>query len=245
MEDFFVSVLEANRELERYISAGLSDSDLGKGSVGAGGDISRGIDIVAEKVFVTYLSSYGRIVSEESGTIGDGDTTIVIDPIDGSSNIISGLPYYGTSVAMMEPDGVTSMAVVCNLANGDIFFKKAGDTPTRGTLRDAWMGRYPIVYGSDIGIFERAYMHADIVRELDMAGMKFRAPGAVALSLVYARNLRYFIYMGSQRIYDFAAGLLFCEDMEVIVKDDYVIVAVDKTTLDILDSILIRQRSLS
>jgi len=58
--------------------------------------------------------------------------------------------------------------------------------------------------------------------------LKFRAPGAIALSLAYARSVNYVLYVGAFRIYDFAAGLALCEGLEVIVEEDYVIVSKEK-----------------
>ena len=73
---------------------------------------------------------------------------------------------------------------------------------------------------------------------LDREGLKFRAPGAVALSLAYARSARYFLFVGAFRVYDFAAGLALCRGMEMIVEEEYVIVARDRETLERIERIL-------
>ncbi len=234
MHPFLYACLEANRAIARSIHGGLSNAQRHKSLKGAGGDISSGIDLEAEAIFVEHLGSFGQIHSEESGVIGKGTHTILLDPIDGSSNILSDFPYYGTSAALIDPDGETVAACVCNLAAGEIFFKTPGTVAQHGNLFLNDFVSYLPPGTPEIGIFERAYAHPDVVSALSRHGEKFRTPGAVALSLVYAASARFFLYVGEYRMYDFAAGLLFCEEMEVEAKEDYVIVTYDKNTLELL-----------
>jgi myo-inositol-1(or 4)-monophosphatase len=239
---FLHAAIEANRAIAHALSDGLKPEHRIEGSRGAGGDISVGIDTIAEALFVEHLGAFGRIESEESGSIGAGEHTIVLDPIDGSSNALSGFPYYGTSAALIDEQGTTIAAAVCNLASGEMFVVEVGGSPLRGRL-DGDTYRPLVREGvPQVGIFERAYAYASVVKALEETGMKFRAPGAVALSLIYARLAHYFLYVGAYRSYDFAAGLAFCEGMEVEAKEDYVIVTHDKATLEVLRLIVQRTK---
>jgi len=243
MQSFFAACRAANEAIAERIAGGLDAALRQRSNVGAGGDVSTGIDLAAEAIFVEHLHALGRIESEESGTIGTGEYTIVLDPIDGSSNILSGFPYYGTSAALIDPEGTTVAACVCNLANGDIFFKSSGTPASRGRLFSDHLAAFPLRTDAQVGLFERAYSRPDVVRALREADLKFRAPGAVALSLVYGLQARFFLYVGSYRHYDFAAGLLFCEGLEVEAKEDYVIVSHDETTRKQLENIARMTRS--
>jgi myo-inositol-1(or 4)-monophosphatase len=242
MHPFLLACVAANRAIAHMIAEGLTAEHRLKGSAGAGGDLSAGIDLVAEAIFVEHLGHFGRIDSEESGRLGEGDHTIVLDPIDGSSNILSSFPYYGTSAALIAPDGERVAAVVCNLAAGTLFLHAAGNTPLHGTLASDHYLPFVSQGMPEVGIFERAYAHPLAVEALGEADLKFRAPGAVALSLVYARWAHYFLYIGRYRTYDFAAGLAFCEGMEVEAKEDYVIVTHDKATLETLRAVVQRTK---
>ena len=91
---------------------------------------------------------------------------------------------------------------------------------------------------AEIGLFEKAYAHPEIVAALDASGLKFRAPGAVALSLAYAHTVNFVLYVGSYRIYDFAAGLALCEGLEVIVEEEYVIVSKDKSIAEKIEELV-------
>jgi myo-inositol-1(or 4)-monophosphatase len=238
MTDFTKACIKANEEIYSALKDGFDTSWFEKTDVGAGGDISSNLDLMAESIFVKYLSTFGHIESEESGIIGEGIDKIIIDPIDGSSNALSLFPYYGTSVAKVNEDGILDAAIVCNLANGDIFFKTTAKGVLQGKLfSDNYHSPYTVPH-AEIGLFEKAYAHPELVAVLDEEKLKFRAPGAIAVSLAYARSVNYVLYVGEFRIYDFAAGLALCEGLEVIVEEDYVIVSKEKTIAHKIESLI-------
>ena len=232
MTPFIQACIKANEEIASAIEGGFKQEWFEKTQVGAGGDVSSKLDLFAEEIFVKHLGSFGQIESEESGIIGEGEQRIIIDPIDGSSNALSLLPYYGSSVAKINSTGVLDEAMVCNLANGDVFFKSQGEQLLQGKLFNTSFYTPHQAPHAEIGLFERAYANPELVALLDTQKLKFRAPGAVALSLAYAHTVKYLLYIGEFRIYDFAAGLALCEGLEVIVEEDYVIVSKEKTVVD-------------
>lgn len=228
MTEFIKATIEANEYLFNAFKNGFESHWFEKTTVGAGGDVSSKLDLFAEEVFVKFLGKFGQIESEESGIIGEGKARIIIDPIDGSSNALSLFPFFGSSVAKIDENGMLSEAIVCNLANKDIFFKIASESTKQGKLFcDTFHPPY-VAPHSEVGLFEKAYANPNLVALLDSEKLKFRAPGAVALSLAYAYSVSYVLYMGTYRIYDFVAGLSLCEGLEVIIEDDYVIVSKDK-----------------
>ncbi|CAA6803878.1 MAG: Inositol-1-monophosphatase (EC [uncultured Sulfurovum sp.] len=228
MTSFIQSCVKANEEISNALKDGFDPSWFEKTKKGAGGDISSKLDLMAEAIFVKYLSRFGQIESEESGVIGEGIDKIIIDPIDGSSNALSLFPFYGTSVAKVNKEGDVDGAMVCNLATLDIFFTTSHESIQQGKLFSSNFYTPHIVPSAEVGLFEKAYANPDLVAALDNENLKFRAPGAIALSLAYARSVTYVLYVGTFRIYDFAAGLALCEGLEVIVEEEYVIVSKDK-----------------
>jgi len=228
MTPFIEACIKANEEIADAIKEGFNASWFEKTEVGAGGDVSSKLDLMAEAIFVKYLSPFGQIESEESGVIGEGESQIIIDPIDGSSNALSLFPFYGTSVAKVNAEGILDAAIVCNLANSDIFFTTTAHGVQQGKLFSSHFHTPHTAPHAEVGLFEKAYANPTLVALLDQEKLKFRAPGAIALSLAYARSVNYVLFMGAFRIYDFAAGLALCEGLEVIVEEDYVIVSKDK-----------------
>ena len=238
MNDFLQACIDANEEIATALKSDFDSTWFEKTEVGAGGDISSKLDLFAEAVFVKHLSAFGQIQSEESGIIGEGESQIIIDPIDGSANALSLFPYYGTSVAKVNAEGILDAAVVCNLANGDIFLKSSETETQQGKLFSSSYHTPHSAPNPEIGLFEKAYANPALVASLDQAHLKFRSPGAIALSLAYARTVNYVLFVGTFRIYDFAAGLALCEGLEVIVEEDYVIVSKDKSVAETIEKII-------
>ena len=239
MTAFIQACIKANEEIAEAIKNGFDVSWFEKEQVGAGGDVSSRLDLFAEAVFVKHLGSFGQIESEESGIIGDGEAQIIIDPLDGSANALSLFPYYGTSVAKVNAEGILDAAIVCNLANGDLFFKSETSALQQGKLFSTHFHTPHTAPTAEIGLFEKAYANPYVVAALDNEGLKFRSPGAVALSLAYAHTVKYVLFVGTFRIYDFAAGLALCEGLEVIVEADYVIVSKEKSVADKIEALML------
>jgi len=66
-----------------------------------------------------------RIVGEEQGDTGTGDTYWVIDPIDGTRSFISGMPTWGILLGLVQ-DGVPVVGIVHQPYTGETFFAESG-----------------------------------------------------------------------------------------------------------------------
>lgn len=223
------------------IEKGFDESLCKKLSVGAGGDVSREIDMLAEKIFIKHLGSFGRIDSEESGEIGEGVYRIILDPIDGSDNFLSQLPYFGSSVAL-EKDGEVLAGIICNFANSDIFIK------TKGYFRVGKLttpGFEDVVNNpcSSLGLFERAYLSTIFAKKLFDAQIKYRIPGAAALSFAYAHRVDFVIFEGEVREFDSKAGLFMCENLYKYEYNGLILICKDLKQFNYLKNILLGDAS--
>ena len=238
--NFVEAALYANEELYALLHVkGLEASHHHSFAVGAGGDVSAGIDLIAEQIFIKYLLPFGEIISEESGEIKSSNphARIVLDPIDGSDNLLSHLPYFGTSIAYFENEMCTK-AIIANLANGDIFIKDEMG------LRQGKIGKKNFVSVtcntfSKVGIFERSYCSTQAHTKLQTAKIKYRSPGAFALSLAYAHDVSFVLYEGVMRTYDVEAGLFMCQDLHTFYGCDIFLVSKDKEIFDKIKSLFI------
>ncbi|MDD2699519.1 MAG: inositol monophosphatase [Arcobacteraceae bacterium] len=217
---FMKETLKANKKLKKYITHNLSNLDYqSTDQIGAGGDKTKQIDIIAEDIFVSYLSSFCDILSEESGLIKSkinqiSNALIIIDPLDGSDNFLSNLPYYGTSVSL-RIDNVPIIGIVYNLVNDTYIFKTPNETNFCIKDREE----------QNFGIFERAYTRPDIVQKLHDYKLKFRSPGATALSLANSNNLTFFLLAGKMRAFDIDAGLLISQDLHIFQNEKFLLVS--------------------
>jgi myo-inositol-1(or 4)-monophosphatase len=133
---------EATSRVQRSVSAVAANG--GRGVVvgkGAAGDKTLLADLKAEEELSRALLRIEgvKLLSEESGNLGDplSRTLLVIDPLDGSSNFERGLPFYCTSVALVEGRGLMGvrLAMVRNLVNGDVYYAAKGGGASKNGRR--------------------------------------------------------------------------------------------------------------
>jgi myo-inositol-1(or 4)-monophosphatase len=99
------------------------------------------LDVVADEVALRVLGGAGfRVVSEESGVTGEGEFTVVVDPVDGSTNCDRGVPFYSTSLALVRGDELIGGLVV-NLATGTSYQAELGAGATRDGVTITPSGR--------------------------------------------------------------------------------------------------------
>jgi myo-inositol-1(or 4)-monophosphatase len=109
--------------------AGTEDAagDFGRG---AGGDISRNIDIIAEKTVLDYLKEINFecvVLGEECGRVELSDKPkgfVIMDAIDGSANSVRGVPFFCSSLAFATHDKLSSITdgVITNLSSGEMYW---------------------------------------------------------------------------------------------------------------------------
>ena len=89
------------------------------------------LDVAADNAALAILVPAGfQVVSEESGVTGSGDYTVVIDPIDGSTNCDRGVPFFATSLAVVHR-GELIAGVVSNQATGTLYEAVRGGGASR------------------------------------------------------------------------------------------------------------------
>ncbi|HET6457566.1 MAG TPA: inositol monophosphatase family protein [Nitrosopumilaceae archaeon] len=197
-----------------------SGGDFGRG---AGGDISRKIDIVAEKTVLDYLKEIKFdciVLGEECGRVELSKNPkgfIIMDAIDGSTNAVRGIPFFCCSLAFATDNKLSSVtdSVVMDLSNGKMYHATKG----KGAF---WNGKR---------IHTNEKNHLYFVVGLDMSGISqdslqrlapiisasnhIRHFGAVALELaIFARGLvDVFVDLRDKlRITDVAAGYLIASE---------------------------------
>jgi myo-inositol-1(or 4)-monophosphatase len=211
--------------------------------VGASGDKTYPIDKIAEEVIISGLESSGlpcSIVSEEYGfkEIKGGGKKVLIDPVDGSKNAVSGIPFYCTSIAVADGDSVGSveMAYVINLISGDEFWAEKGNGAFMNGNRVSTQGDeefYLIAYEAQVP-------SKDIARILPLLSKsrKTRCLGATALDLSYLAYgaVSIFANPAPSRSFDFAGGLLLVREAGGVVTNleggsiDHVPIGLERST---------------
>ena len=107
--DWLQILVECQKNIKNQISPLLKtlnqlQPNLG---LGAGGDPIKQIDLAAENAIIATLKGYDvsfTLISEESGIKKYGENPnvcfVTADPIDGTTNLMRGIPFYATSIAV-------------------------------------------------------------------------------------------------------------------------------------------------
>ena len=111
-----------------------TDAAAGHNGIGAGGDVSRNIDILAERTVLDYLREidFGCVVlGEECGRVEIARNPggyVIMDAIDGSANAVRGVPFFCCSLAFATGDRLSSITdgVVTDLSSGDQYWASRG-----------------------------------------------------------------------------------------------------------------------
>jgi fructose-1,6-bisphosphatase/inositol monophosphatase family enzyme len=189
------------------------------------------IDLAADAAAIEILHS-NRLttLSEESGiTSPDNaidDITIVIDPIDGSTNAAHGIPWYATSICAVGADG-TRVALVSNLANGDTY--------RAINALGAWKNGKRLTTSS-CSTFAESIVGLSGFPGKYLGWSQYRALGAASLDICLVAEGVLDCYgsvgLAHLGVWDYIAGKLICEEAGGCMRDTdgSNIVALDHTT---------------
>lgn len=237
--NFIEAVILANRELHTYINTNLSLNDYEyTNTFGFGGDNSLKIDLIAENIFIKHLEQFGNIYSEECGLkTTNKEFTIIIDPLDGSNNFYSNLPYYGTSVALQK-DEITIAGFVTNLVTGIITYRIFDEEVKYFSLIKNKEITPLNINKTKISIFERVYEYPLICEQLSKNNIKFRSLGAVALSLCDAKNYDFVLYCGKIREFDIAASVYINKNLYIYETKKALLISQNKQMFNLIKEII-------
>jgi myo-inositol-1(or 4)-monophosphatase len=175
------------------------------------------VDLCSEQLLIEGLQKLlpeAGVYGEETGTSGSAKLRWVIDPLDGTTNFLSGLEQFCISVAL-EIDSETQLGVVYRPASAECFSARRGN----GLFHNG----QPCAKVADISL-DRALIGTGFpYRSKDLAGSFFpcaeqvlyasrgiRRFGAAALDLCYvAGGFLQGFWESDLQPYDVAAALLF------------------------------------
>ncbi|MCS7096782.1 MAG: inositol monophosphatase family protein [Nitrososphaerota archaeon] len=135
--DWASLLVECKENVRRQITPllkGVSSKGPNLG-VGAGGDPIKQADLAAEKAIIDTLTSHDVsfiLISEESGIRQYGENPkrnyVTVDPIDGTTNLTRGIPFYATSIAVSSKPTMNSVhtALVADLFHETTYTAEKG-----------------------------------------------------------------------------------------------------------------------
>ena len=183
-------------------------------------DLVSEADVAAEKLIREALLSArpddGMLGEEGSDTPGTSGLRWIVDPLDGTTNFLFGIPQWGVSIAVEDESG-TLAGVVFDPMRDECWAAARGAEPTlngeplrrpraRGWARDRARRAPGFGYDADV----RAAQAAGVTRLLPRV-RDIRRAGSCAIDLAWTAAGRYDAYYErGVKLWDIAAGELIC-----------------------------------
>lgn len=173
------------------------------------------VDKTAEKQLVKNLAKIlpgsGFITEEDTENITDRTYTWIIDPLDGTTNFIHGIPTYSVSVALYEEDKPV-LGVVYEINRGEMFYTYKGG--------QAFLNKKPIQVSKANNLsqcllatgfpyyqFDKQPQYIELFTEVMRSCHGLRRIGSAAVDLAYVACGRFDAYFEyNLNSYDVAAG---------------------------------------
>ena len=203
-----VKLVTAEEIMPRYLK--VSHQHKSDGSLCTEADIAAQSALTKKLQGILNVPVLGEemTVNQQRSLWAEGKDGIwCIDPIDGTSNFVRGLPYFAISVALIK-EGRSVLGVVYDPVANETFSAERG--------KGAFLNGDKLISRDGAGSLKEALASVDMKRLKKKLVMQLAAHppyasqrnfGASALDWCYTAVGRYDVYLhGGQKLWDFAAG---------------------------------------
>ena len=229
MSDLLDKLIEISREVGGFLKneqLKIQESEIEY--KGRSNDMVSRADKEAEQKFVTFLSKllpHSGFIAEEgtSSKVGHTDNWI-IDPLDGTTNYLYGIPCYCTSVALQR-NGELILGVIYDPVQDECFAAEKGKGAfLNGTRihvsRQASLEKSLIAMGFPYDNRGRQKAYMDILLEVNSNSRGIRRLGSAALDMAYVAAGRFdAFYEYALNPWDVAAGAVIVSEAGGLVSD--------------------------
>ena len=222
-------MIKAARKAGRSLVKDFREVENLQVSMKGAGDFVSKADLAAEKILKEELMgarpTYGWC-AEEGGSEDGQDPTRrwIVDPLDGTTNFLHGMPHWAVSIAL-EHKGEIVAGVVFDAAKDEMFYaEKGAGAWLNDSQRLRVSGRHRMidcVFATGVPFGGRNYLPATLqdLARLMPACAGVRRWGSAALDLAYVAAGRYDGYWErGLNAWDVAAGLLIAKEAGAIVQ---------------------------
>ena len=175
-------------------------------------------DIKAEKIIIEELSKARKnysILSEEDGSkVGKDKNNIwIIDPIDGTTNYLHGVPHFAISIALKSNNEIIS-GVIYDPIKDEMFYAEKNNGAYYNNQRIRVSNKKKLedcLFATGGNISEKNKTNTDII---------IRRSGSAALDMAYVAAGRFDGYFQKNlNIWDIAAGIIIIKEAGGIINE--------------------------
>ena len=178
------------------------------------------VELLIRKKIAAELPDDAIVGEEHAPTLGTSGFTWVIDPIDGTTNFLNGVPFWCVAIAGVS-DGKTQIGVIRDPNHNETFVAERG----KGAFvnkRSLRLTQQDITRGTIFVGSSRRTPPGQVAQFIDVLlqnGGIFARTGSGALGLAYVAAGRYIGYVENyMNAWDCLAGQLLCEEAGGVVE---------------------------
>ena len=208
-------MIKASQKASKNLIRDFGELEKLQVSVKGPSDFVSNADTKAEKIIIEELSNAKKnysIISEEDGSKinQDTDNVWIIDPIDGTTNFLHGVPHFAISIALKTNNEIVS-GLIYDPIKDEMFYaeKNSGAFFNNHRIR--------VSNKKDINSCLFATGGKDDNKKIDL---NVRNSGSAALDMAYVASGRYDGYFQKNlNLWDIAAGIILVKEAGGVVSE--------------------------
>jgi len=215
-------MLKAARKAGRALAKDFREVENLQVSMKGAGDFVSRADIAAEKILKEELMgarpTYGWLAEEGGEEEGQDPTRRwIVDPLDGTTNFLHGLPHWAVSIAL-EHKGKIVSGVIYDPSKDEMFLAEKGEGAFINEARLRVSGRSKMIesiFATGVPFGGRADLPTTLqdLARLMPACAGVRRFGSAALDMAYVAAGRYDgFWERGLNAWDMAAGIIICQE---------------------------------
>ena len=207
-------MIKAAEKASRALIRDFGEIEKLQVSIKGPNDFVSNADLKAEKIIIEELKKarpYYSIISEEDGSEmnKDKNNTWIIDPIDGTTNFLHGVPHFAISIALRFGDEIVSGLIYDPIKNEMFYAEKDNG---------AFFNNQRIRVSKKKELTSCLFATGGISKiDIDLP---LRKSGSAALDIAYVAAGRYDGYFQNDlRLWDIAAGIIIIKEAGGIINE--------------------------
>ena len=207
-------MIKASEKASKALIRDFGEIEKLQVSVKGPADFVSNADTKAEKIIIEELMKAKKnysIISEENGSVvnKDNENVWIIDPIDGTSNFLHGVPHFAISIALRSNNEIIS-GLIYDPIKDEMFHAEKGN--------GAFFNNQRIKVSKKKEI--DACLFATGGKNIVLDNLTMRKTGSAALDMAYVAAGRFDgFFQNNLNIWDIAAGIVLVKEAGGIVNN--------------------------
>ena len=207
-------MIKAAEKASRALIRDFGEVEKLQVSIKGPNDFVSNADLKAEKIIIEELKKarpYYSIISEEEGSEinKDKNNTWIIDPIDGTTNFLHGIPHFAISIALKSGDEIVSGLIYDPIKNEMFYAEKDNGAFFNNQ-------RIRVSKKKDLN----SCLFATGGEQKNQINLSIRKSGSAALDMAYIAAGRYDGYFQNDlNLWDIAAGIILVKEAGGLINE--------------------------